>query len=229
MIEITVPIKGEVPEEEIDALFDLIQAAPELGFIRRSLLDDYLISNARRPVVFMAKLDGQIAGGSVIASRRPYWHLMRTGEVAVPPEYRRKRVATSLYYAMICVGLLEGRRETEETVIESMSPWMVRESCDGEGFLLSLNYHHYGTLIKRTGAFRDIELWCKPLNEYKDWEDRVPPDTRIYLPETEEMRGHFDRNMKNYSGHDPELKKTIEGLRDALVYNDLEMVSVVLK
>jgi hypothetical protein len=229
MIEVTVPQKNETPTGDIDALFDLIQGASELGFIRRSLLEDYLKSNSTRPVLFLAKFDGVVAGGSVIASRRPYAHIMKTGEVAVPKEYRRKRIATTLYFAMACTGLIEGRREVQEDVIESLSPWMVRSTCEGEGFLLSLNYHHYGTLPKRTGAFRDIEYWCKPYIEFEDWEQRVPPDSRVYLPEMDQARLYFEQNMLNYDRHDPDLRVTIEKYRDMFVYGDHEMVSVAVK
>ncbi len=229
MIEVTVPYQKETPTEDIDALFDLIQAAPELGFVRRSLLEDYLKMNSNRPTLMMAKLDGVVAGGCVIASRRPYTHVMRTGEIAVPLEYRRKRVATALYYAECVVGLIEGRREVQEDVIVSLSPWMVRSSAEGEGFLLSLNYHHYGTFPQRTGAFRDIEYWCKSLVEYDDYECRVPPDTRLFIPETEEMRGYFEKNMDNYQRNRPELKTTIGGYRDAFMYGEIEMVQVLMK
>jgi hypothetical protein len=233
MIEVKLPQKGETSEDEIEAICDIMQKSPELGFVYKAVVLDAIVQNNVRGSLWAVYLDGVPVGAAMIGSRRPYDHVYRTGDVTVLTEYRRRRLGTCLYTATAMQGILEGRREVEETVIASLSPWMVYASRDqagyenptivggkqenfdgqvsldkvnGPGFLRSLGYTHYGTLPKRTGGFRDIQLWCHSPIEIDAYLSRLPDDeVVIELQDVNHDRTVFERNMKNYMQHDIEL------------------------
>lgn len=255
MIEVRLPRKGVTPEAEIEAICDIMQKAPELGFVYRAVILEAIASNSVRGTIWAVYLDGTPVGTAMIGSRRPYDHVYRTGDVAVMPEHRRKRMGTCLYTATALQGILEGRREVEETVIASLSPWMVYSSrevdhgvgtvievdgeqnfdgqlklgaVDGGGFLRSLNYKHYGTLPKRTGGFRDIQLWCHSPFDIDDYLERLPDEeVVIELAETEHDQKVYERNIANYKQHDAELATKAEKLKEWVLDGAAGLVNVV--
>ncbi len=243
MITVKLPRKGVTPESEIEAICDVMQHAPELGFVYKAVILDAIAQNDTRGTIWSVHDPdaGSVVGVAMIGSRRPYDHVYRTGDVTVIPSERRKRFGTCLYTATALQGILEGRREVEETVIASLSPWMVYGSrevdrnvgtqieivgetnydgmlnlgaVDGAGFLRSLNYTHYGTLPKRTGGFRDIQLWCHSPFDIDDYLERLPEDdVVIELADTEHDWKVYERNVENYRKHDPQLAAKAEALK----------------
>jgi hypothetical protein len=236
VIEVKLPQKGVTPDDEVEAICDIMQKSPELGFVYKAVVLDAIAQNNVRGSLWAVYLDGVPVGAAMIGSRRPYDHVYRTGDVTVLTEYRRRRLGTCLYTATAMQGILEGRREVEETVIASLSPWMVysenvgwqiydsvcgesngagpanfdgqlkTDKVDGPGFLRSLGYSHYGTLPKRTGGFRDIQLWCHSPIEIDNYLSRLPDDEIVIeLQDVNHDRTVFERNMKNYMQHDIEL------------------------
>lgn len=214
-----------------------MQHAPELGFVFKAVIIDAIAQNSTRGTLWAVYLDEKPVGAAMIGSRRPYHHVYRTGDVTVVKEYRRKRLGTCLYTATAMQGILEGRREVEETVIASLSPWMVysgdsdtivgEQNYDGQlssgevrgsGFLRSLNYKYYGTLPKRTSGFRDIQLWCHDPSEIDDYLSRLPEQEVVIELATnaEHDNDVFDKNIENYKQHEPELVSRFEILRSWL-------------
>ncbi len=57
---------------------------------------------------------------------RPQAHEAKLGEVGVLPEYRRRRIATSLYVACIAQTILEGRRLWTDTIVGKEAEEVVR-------------------------------------------------------------------------------------------------------
>lgn len=241
MITVKLPRKGVTPEAEVERICDIMQHAPELGFVYKAVVLDAIAGNDVRGTLWAVYDNDEPVGVAMIGSRRPYDHVYRTGDVTVVPERRRQRFGTCLYTATAMQGILEGRREVEETVIASLSPWMVYEalerdrgtetrfgtdgppnfdgqlrmgSVDGHGFLRSLNYKHYGTLPMRTGGFRDIQLWCHSPFDIDDYLERLPEDdVVIELADREHDWKVYDRNIENYKKHDMTLATRAERLK----------------
>lgn len=241
MITVKLPRRGVTPEVELERICDIIQHAPELGFVFKAVVLDAISQNDVRGTLWAVYDNEEPVGVAMIGSRRPYDHVYRTGDVAVVPERRRQRFGTCLYTATAMQGILEGRREVEETVIASLSPWMVysakehdknvateigidgmpnfdgllrMNAVDGDGFLRSLGYTWYGTLPKRTGGFRDIQLWCHSPFDIDDYLERLPEDdVVIELADREHDWKVYDRNIENYKKHDMTLATRAERLK----------------
>lgn len=219
-ISIKHPLKGRTSTETVESIVKVMQSAPELGFVLRASVVSWMEENTRRGTLWYAEVDEQVVGVATIKTRRPYFHLYDTGDVTVLKPYRRQRIGTALYTATTFQGILEGRREVQETVIDSLSGFMVYPSCNGDGgvgFLNSLKYKHYGTLPKRTSGFRDIVLRCHATDEIDDYLTRLAPGTTIELRETNDVRVNFARNMENYEQHDPALAQRIRDIRQKLL------------
>lgn len=232
MIEIFQPTLQDTSKEDIEKIVAIVQNTPELGFVFKALIEDHIKGNTQRANLLYARFDGEIAGVAIIGSRRPYAHHFRTGEIAVAKPFRRKRIATSLYFATTCAGILEGRRSVEETVILDLSPWMVRpteakgDCCGGEGFLISLNYHYAGSFPEHTSGFKTIEPWIKPtITEFDDWYKRIPEGTLVHLIDTPLGAINFEKCLKNYEQHRPELAAQLKAVRNRICF-DLPEVEV---
>jgi len=229
MIELKLPDK-DWPDDQLTAIYNLIQATPELGFNYRTGIHDHVVANRTRGTIWAAYLNSELAGVAMVGSRRLYPHLLRHGEIAVKPEYRRQRVGTSLYYAQILQAYLEGRREVEDTIIASLSPWMRGPTDCGIGFLPSLGYTHYGTLPRRTSGFRDIELWGRDLtdiNTLLKYSSRVPSNLVIELYDTPAMRDTFVKNTDNYAHHDVPARDYMDSIRGQILGEALSITAHV--
>jgi len=193
--------------KDLEAIYSLLQKTTELGFLYKESIKAHIKENENRGTLWAAYIDGVLAGVATVGSRRIYPHLARHGEIAVVVKYRRQRIGTALYFIQVLQGILEGRRELEDTIIPQLSPWMCGgPTCsDGIGFLPSLEYTHYGTLPKRTGGFKDIQLWGKHTTEVQIFEDRIPKDCSFELDDTPKMRATYEKNMKNYEKREPRL------------------------
>jgi len=69
----------------------------------------------------------------------------------VLPEFRRKRIATALYSAIIFQQLLEGRRLWEDTIVGT-NPFQ-------HNVLPTLGLELFGILKKKTASFLDIAIY----------------------------------------------------------------------
>ena len=211
MLEIKLPLlnwKGK----ELESIYHLFQATPELGFLYKTSIRDHIRENENRGTLWAAYLNKELVGVAAIGSRRLYPHLARHGEIGVIKEFRRRRVGTALYLAQILQMILEGRREAEDTIIPALSPWMAGPtgcSDGGIGFLPSLNYIHYGTLPSRTSAFKDIQLWGKKTLEVHHILSRSPEGVRVSLIDTQKTRDTFAKNLENYKKHNKPLHDAI--------------------
>jgi hypothetical protein len=125
-------------------------------------------------------------------------------------------------------GIIEGRRQVEDTIIPSLSPWMRGPTdCEGVGFLPSLKYALHGVLPQRTGAFRDIELWGKMTTEIDIFLERIPKSS-YELPHTEKVDATFAKNIKTYRNNEAnELANKLEEKREWLLstFNIIEISS----
>lgn len=220
-IVIKLPTLNTVPHEQVEQFYDLVQKhAAQLGFHHKSQLRDQLKANEKRSSVFWAFLDGELVGYTATGSRQYYAHLMRMGDVAVMDEHRRKRIGSALYAAVIATAILEGRRQLEDTIIYSLSPFM----CDG--FLPSLGFEPSGVLQQRTSGFRDIHLMCRDVSLHwlKSVVARLADDTTIELPEHESAKSSFITQMKAYEGHG-DLVSAFEKMR-VYIHKTFKMVDV---
>lgn len=208
-LEIRLP-QQEWPEANKLAVCELIQSHSEyLGFHHMAALKDQMKANNGRGNLWGAYLEGELVGSSACGSRSAYPHLMRHGDIAVRKEFRRRRIGTCLYFAVVCQSIIEGRRTLEDTIIISMSPFMA-------DFLGALGYRHIGTLPKRTSGFRDVWLFAadNTMDHFDRYLDRMIPGTVIEVRETENTRSAFDNQIKVYQAHSQETVATMIALRD---------------
>ena len=217
MISIDLPSLEITPSSKLEAIYKLVQSTPELGFAYKANLRDHIRENAERGTLWAAYEDSALAGVAMAGSRRLYTHLMRHGEISVLSEYRRRRIGTALYAAQVLQALLEGRREVEDTIIPSLSPWMAGPTDCGPGFLPALQYAHVGTLPARTGGFRDVALFVKSTIQVKDYLVRLPSDVAIEVRDSEKVKNTFEKNVHTYSEHDPALAEKVRKLRTAII------------
>ncbi len=206
----------------LDQIYHSIQSAPELGFVYKTSLSDLVKENENRPSLWSAFIDKKLVGTAVVGSRAANQHLWRHGDIAVFPEFRRRRYGTSLYFTQILQAILEGRRIIEDTVVPDLSPWMV-----GQGFLPAIGYTQFGVLPGRTRAFKDIELWGGDTHLLVDnFFDRLPDDLTIDIYDTPKVRDGFQKNVEIFDKYFPQLAAWFRSQRDEILTGDFYGVSL---
>lgn len=226
------PIHIHVPQQTWptawkEAIYRSIQSAPELGMVYKATLSDLLTENAYRtglwvatdrPLEEISEDDFTVVGAAICGSRAASTHMWRHGDICVPNEYRRHRVGTALYFAQHCQAILEGRRIIEDTIVPALSPWMVRSSECGSGFLRVLEYEHFGTLPERTRGFRDIELWGKvTLEAVQTGLGRLKGyDVTIEIRDTPKTLDGYQKNVEISRAHDAHLADSFDQMRTLL-------------
>jgi len=215
---VTLPLVESAKPDILTQIYKLVQTCPELGFTYKESLTAHVRENTNRGTLWAAMRGSEVVGVATLGSRRLYPHLARHGEVVVKHEYRRQRIATALYTAQVVQVILEGRREVEDTIITSLSPWMHGPTDCGDGFLPSLKYTHYGTQPKRTTAFRDVALWGKATTELDSYLSRLPENLEtLQVVRTEKVDATWEKNMKVYGRNAPELVGEFETLRERVL------------
>lgn len=124
------------------------------------------------PSAFVAYMDETFCGAILIAGR-PQCQEGKLGEVAVYPEFRRKRVATALYAACIFQGIREGRRLWTDTIVGN-NP--------AQHFVLpTLGLERWGILKEKTASFLDIHIYGTnvTLKSTQGLLARIPQDASI--------------------------------------------------
>ena len=225
-IHIHVP-QQNYPTAWKEAIYHSIQSAPELGMVYKANLSDLLTENMYRtglwfctsePLTRYSSDTIDVIGAAICGSRAASTHMWRHGDICVPNKMRRQRIGTALYFAQHCQAILEGRRILEDTIVPALSPWMVRPSACGAGFLRVLGYEQYGLLPQRTQGFRDIELWGQQtIQGYHAGFARLQGrQVIIELRDTIKTLEGYTKNLAIFKSHDPQLAKDVESLRTLL-------------
>lgn len=192
-LEIRLPL-STWPKESRDEIWQLIDGRKDdvLGRIFKDSVTNHIRENRERGTLWAAYKSEELQGVGIIGSRAAYSHLLRHGESIVPPEFRRSRIATSLYFAQVLQAVLEGRRLLEVTIVPSLSPWM-KDFLDGLGYYIWGNYPQHST------GFRDQVIWGQQtLDAIDTFSERVPEDVTIQLRDTPKTRSTFEKNMGLY-------------------------------
>ena len=93
---------------------------------------------------------GKLVGSMMIGGRNQC-HYAKFGEVGVLPEYRRQRIGTALYTAVVAQGVLEGRRIWEDTIVGTNEIQM--------HVLPTIGLEKWGILRAKTASFLDIHIF----------------------------------------------------------------------
>ena len=217
MIEITIPTR-DWQGSTLEEIYHSIQSAAELGFVYKATLSDLVKENDNRTGLWSAFDGPELLGSAICGSRAAAGHLWRHGDINVKPEHRRRRVGTAFYFAQIIQAILEGRRQLEDTIIPDMSPWMVRKSECGDGFLLVLGYKPSGLLKERTRGFKDVELWgMGTLDQIDLYVSRLPEGVSIEVRDTPKVRSGYEKNMEAFRIHRPELAEQFDLARQEIL------------
>lgn len=161
--------------------------------------------------LWLAEWDGAPVGAAMV-SGRPQAHLLKYGEIAVLPAFRRRRVATALYCAMTAQGVIEGRRLFEDTIVgDNPTQFYV---------LPSLGLRHAGELRHRTASAKSIHLFQLSLLDeraYEGMEARVPAGTTIEVLGGLYASDLWAKNLDIFKKHSPEFAPAISALRQRLL------------
>jgi len=136
--------------------------------------------------------EGNKIVGSVMIAGRNQCHYAKFGEVGVLPEYRRRRIATALYTAILCQGIMEGRRLWEDTIVGD-NPFQFAT-------LPTIGLEHWAILKMKTASFKDIHLFGYNLDfeKFKKTLDRVPEYIKIIVKEDYYSADLWNKNQEIY-------------------------------
>lgn len=166
--------------------------------------------------IFGATVDGEPAGSIMIASRNQC-HYAKFGEVGVLSKFRKKRIATALYSAVIFQGIIEGRRIWEDTIVGN-NPFQPH-------VLPTLGIQKWGTLKKKTASFLDIDIWGINLDETTVIHllKRIPSDFEITIIEDFYTRDLIKKNMEIYEKKNRPFIEIMED-NQTLIYNSINVL-----
>ena len=152
--------------------------------------------------------------GAVMIAGRNQCHFAKFGEVGVLEPYRRNRIMTALYSAIVFQGILEGRRLWEDTIVGN-NPFQFDT-------LPTLNIRQVGLLPQKTASFLDIYIFALELHmkTVSLLLERLKPPTIIHIVEDYYTRDIFKKNMTIYEKKNPEFMKVIQKCYNQLSHSD---------
>ena len=147
--------------------------------------------------------EGKLVGSMMIGGRNQC-HYAKFGEVGVLPEYRRQRIGTALYTAVVAQGVLEGRRIWEDTIVGTNEIQM--------HVLPTIGLEKWGILRAKTASFLDIHIfgYLLSVEQFNRTIKRLHKGTRIELREDYYSRDLWSKNQEVYQKKNPEFIKEIE-------------------
>lgn len=159
---------------------------------------------------WIARENGESVGAFQIGGR-PQSHLMKWGELAVLPKFRRQRIATTMYAACTMQGILEGRRLFEDTIVGDNDPQI--------HLLPSIGANKAGVLRHKTGSAKDIILYQYDLMEadFAMMLSRINNSCIIYLHNSEYQSDLWSKNLIVMSKHIPDTIKRMENFRNLVL------------
>lgn len=161
--------------------------------------------------MWLAYFEEKMVGVTMFGGR-PQSHLVKYGEIAVLPEYRRKRIATSMYFAMTCQGVIEGRRLFEDSIVgDNPTQFNVLPTL---GLKLAGELEHKTASAKSICLFQFSMLWE---GAFERMYQRVPQDTTIEIAGGYYADDLFEKNSIIYKRHSPEYLTKAKDYRDSLL------------
>lgn len=160
-----------------------------------------------------AAFDGEKIVGSMMIGGRNQCHYAKFGEVGVLPEYRRQRIGTALYTAVVAQGVLEGRRIWEDTIVGTNEIQM--------HVLPTIGLEKWGILRKKTASFLDIHIfgYLLSVEQFNRTIKRLPKGISIELREDYYSADLWGKNMEIYVKKNPEFMREIETCREIVRTN----------
>ena len=146
--------------------------------------------------------EARIIGSAMIAGRNQC-HYAKFGEVGVLSDYRRRRIASCLYIAILCQGIFEGRRIWEDTIVGN-NPYQF-------SVLPTLGLEHWGILKKKTASFLDIHLFGYNLeiDRFEKTLLRIPEGIEIQIQKDNYTSDLWKKNDEIYQKKNDEFRKVI--------------------
>lgn len=161
--------------------------------------------------MWVAYLDEEMVGVTMFGGR-PQSHLVKYGEIAVLPNYRRKRIATAMYFAMTCQGLIEGRRLFEDSIVgDNPTQFSVLPTL---GLKLAGELEHRTASAKSICLFQFSMLWE---GAFERMYERVPEETSIEIAGGYYAEELFEKNSIIYKRHSASYIPKAEEYRNAML------------
>ena len=190
--------------EDVD-IYQLIYNHKEIiaqlgGFTHRDTLKGKIRQTG--VTIWGATYDSQPAGSVMIAGRNQV-HFAKFGEVGVLKKYRRNRIMTALYSAIVFQGVIEGRRLWEDTIVGN-NPYQF-------AVLPTLNIKQVGLLPKKTASFLDIAIFALNLsiNTILDLDSRIGNNIKIRIIRDYYTNDIYNKNIKIYEKKNPSFINVI--------------------
>ena len=204
---ITVRPLKDADKDEAQSIFNHKSIIEHLGGF--TMLDTIKGKITSSGTTIWGAYDGSKIIGAVMIAGRNQCHLAKFGEVGVLPEYRMQGVATSLYTAIVCQGILEGRRLWEDTIVGN-NPYQFK-------VLPALGIKHWGILEKKTASFLDIYIFGLNLTEesFMHLINKLP-DVEIHIIEDYYSKDLYNKNMDIYHKKNPDFIPVLARCTDIL-------------
>lgn len=195
--------------EDVQSIFNNKEIIAQLG--------GFAMLESIRQQVKPSGVSGHIARegiksiGAFQIGGRPQSHLLKLGSVGVLPEYRRRRISTTLYAAAIMQGVLEGRRLFEDTI--------VGDSPVQHLALPSMGLVRAGILKHKTASAKDIHIYQYDLIEadFNFLLSRINPDAVIYLHNAHYAEDLWNKNCEIMKKYVPSLIPKMEKCRELIL------------
>lgn len=148
-IEILIAKKSDC--EEIQALWNHKEIIAGLGGF--TILDNLYKHVVRgKASLWLARdTETKMVVGAMEVGGRGQVQLMKFGSVGVHPDYRCRGIATTMYFALACQGVLEGRRLFEDTIVGDNPHQFIA--------LPKMGLDIVGTFRHKTASAKDIVIF----------------------------------------------------------------------
>ena len=183
--------------EEIEAIQEVLHHPDVIAFLGGITFRDHIRDKIKdkRPSLWVAEVAGRIVGCHIVGGRSQS-HYIKLGSVGVLPEFRRQRIQTSLYFAALAQGILEGRRLLEDTIVGDNSVQF--KALPTMGFSLA------GILKDKTASGKSIGLFQFSLidpTSFETFSRRLPINVEIRLREDDYTKDLWEKNQLVYERH----------------------------
>ena len=185
-----------------------------------TMMDKISQKQKQQNSLWAAFVDDKMVGVAMIGGR-PQSHIIKYGEIAVLPEFRRMRVASSLYFAMTIQGIIEGRRLFEDTIVgDNPTQFFVLPTM---GLKMNGELEHKTASAKSICIFQFSMLWD---GAFEKMLSRVPSTTTVQVAGGEYADDLYTKNCVIYSKYSEQYLPIAERLRND-VLSEKHNISVV--
>jgi hypothetical protein len=200
-------------EKDIDEIQNIYNHKDNREFLGGFTMRDPISAKVALGSEIVVEEDGKIVGADQCGF--DHSHRWRHQLVGVYPEFKRQRIATSMYVFSMLKAMLSGRF--------IMHDYIVSDNCIMPILLPTIGYKLEATQRSKVRRHKDISHWVKEMTEESFLESlqRVPSNYEFILSDNDKYLANFKKLINELENQDL-INQVTENRKFALKFLDIK-------